>query len=381
MTINNSGEVGGFSYRQDTTEPHAFLYYGSEMHDLGTLGGTSGDTSEVNDVNSSGVAVGSSTDGTAVLHAFAYNGSMVDLGTLGGSGNTAATGINSAGQIVGTSNLAPNVSHAVMWENGGITDLGTLYGAASSGASAVNGDGQVVGNSDGRAFLYAAGDISNPGNSLLIMNDLNNLIAQNSGWLLQSAVGINNHGQIIGAGSFNGVTHYFMLTPQANLAQVVVGSGTNQTASLPGRNSQEGATTVLFEATSGGTFTAADELLTASGLESLANGTQPNGSPTAPGLFETWDLSYAGSFTGPATVTFDIDPSLASSLPIADLAIEHFTDGGWASVPSTFDEANDAITFDTDSFSPFALVEVPEPSSVAIVCLCLAPALCRSRRR
>jgi len=45
------------------------------------------------------------------------------------------------------------------------------------------------------------------------MRNLNNLLLPNSGWELNSVVGINNKGQIIGTGKFNGQNRAFILTP------------------------------------------------------------------------------------------------------------------------------------------------------------------------
>ena len=57
------------------------------------------------------------------------------------------------------------------------------------------------------------------------MLDLNNLIAPSSGWILNTANGINDAGQIVGNGTINGYTRGFLLTPalpgDANLDGVV----------------------------------------------------------------------------------------------------------------------------------------------------------------
>jgi hypothetical protein len=56
------------------------------------------------------------------------------------------------------------------------------------------------------AFLYSRGK----------MQDLNNLLASHSGWVLASANGINDYGQIVGYGFGplpNG-PHAFLLTPK-----------------------------------------------------------------------------------------------------------------------------------------------------------------------
>lgn len=46
------------------------------------------------------------------------------------------------------------------------------------------------------------------------MQDLNGLIPANSGWFLFNASGINNAGQIVGWGTFNGQIHGFLLAPE-----------------------------------------------------------------------------------------------------------------------------------------------------------------------
>jgi probable HAF family extracellular repeat protein len=46
------------------------------------------------------------------------------------------------------------------------------------------------------------------------MTDLNSLIPAGSGWVLTSARGINDAGQIVGTGTISGVQHAFLLTPQ-----------------------------------------------------------------------------------------------------------------------------------------------------------------------
>ena len=95
-------------------------------------------------------------------------------------------------------------------------DLGTLPNKDSSEAIDINDAGTVVGysyifapndpinqNQNPRAFVWRNGT----------MTDLNNLLPANSGWELTVAWGINNNGQIVGSGNFNGQYKAYILTP------------------------------------------------------------------------------------------------------------------------------------------------------------------------
>jgi probable HAF family extracellular repeat protein len=128
----------------------------------------------------------------------------------GGYGPT-PLGINDEGEVVGEALVSVGV-HAFEWSNGVILDLGTL-GGVNSTARGVNNTGQIVGDSElvansssRHAFVYSAGQ----------MLDLNTRLVNPLLWQLQSAVGINDLGQIAGTGTLAGVSHAFLLTPQAS---------------------------------------------------------------------------------------------------------------------------------------------------------------------
>jgi probable HAF family extracellular repeat protein len=133
-----------------------------------------------------------------------------DLGTLGGTFQNVATGINSSGQVVGDSFLpGDSVVHAFLYSNGVMIDLGVLA-PTNSDALGINNSGQVVGEftaSDGlfHAFLYSNG-------SLL---DLHPYLAP-LGAIESVAEGINDQGQIVGFYEFaSGDRRPFLLTPTA----------------------------------------------------------------------------------------------------------------------------------------------------------------------
>jgi probable HAF family extracellular repeat protein len=215
--INDSGQVVGYS-DLPFIHTHAYLYSGGAMKDLGSLpGGVS--YSIANGINDSGQVVGFSAIPTSnplvsYNHAFLYSGgAMKDLRTLGGY-DSGATGINGSGQVVGWSEIRPGgASHAFLYSGGEMKDLGTLPGGYGSYATGINGSGQVVGISDTlggvyHAFLFSDG----------AMKDLNSLLPANSGWVLGSATSINDHGQIVGTGTYQGKAAGFLLDLGTDLA-------------------------------------------------------------------------------------------------------------------------------------------------------------------
>jgi probable HAF family extracellular repeat protein len=212
---------GGGQYR-------AFLWSkNSGMQDLGTLPG--GSLSVANGINMFGQVVGYSDCSICVdAHPFIWTTSgMLDLGTLPGGTFAAAIGVNNVGSVVGTSNSAISGADAFLWTAGeGMRDLGTLPGGIWSTAYAVNDRGYVVGSADsatsrnhGFVLRKNGGASSNSSHAFIWterrgMRDLNDLIVRrHSGWVLQSAQGINLFGQIVGWGTYKGNTHAFLLTP------------------------------------------------------------------------------------------------------------------------------------------------------------------------
>lgn len=192
--INGAGQVAGYYY-PGAGGVRAFTQVGGVDIDLGTLGGNFATASGI---NSAGHIVGfSALDDSSpwLAHAFLYaDGVMHDLGTMEGASLSEATAINDNGQVAGHGWVFGS-HHAFLWQDGVMQDLGTLGGRRSF-AYGMNNLGQVVGNSndiedfDYFAYLYSGG----------VMTDLNALIDPASGWVLHSANGINDAGQIAAYG-------------------------------------------------------------------------------------------------------------------------------------------------------------------------------------
>ncbi len=236
MGINSAGVVVGLS---DTAsgQGHASLWSGGEVEDLGVLPG--GSWSSAYAVNEYGQVVGYAMDGSGFFRAFVYNPGLglTELGTLGGR-QSYAFAVNDVGQIAGHASLRSGYLHAFLYSGGLMVDLGTL-GGSQSFAYGINTSGDVVGYSwlagsaVAHAFLYRNG----------VMTDLNSFIDPLSGWELIEAYDINDSGQIVGMGLYNGRQTAFRLDlAQGGSAASVISSA------VPLAENPEPATMLLFAA-------------------------------------------------------------------------------------------------------------------------------------
>jgi len=222
MAINERGQAIGISYTNSTPNQvttscslgpiptqDPFLWENGKMIDLGTLGGTCGVPSWIN--NFGHVAGSSDLAQDLAQHAFLWTRGegMKDLGTLGGS-NSEASMVSDSGKVVGGSLLQGDTQYDAFLWNGKMHDLGALNGANCAYAFSVNAQEQVVGNSgpgcSTSAFLWEDGGP---------MVDLNTLIINpNPALTLLNIDIINDRGEIAGmGGDTNDLTRAVVLIP------------------------------------------------------------------------------------------------------------------------------------------------------------------------
>jgi len=214
--INDRGQIAGASFTSSIVNPATglptldpFLWQHGRMLDLGSLGGTIGFATIIN--NKGQVAGQSDLAGDVDAHAFLWElGTIADLGTLGGTFSTPLW-LNDAGEVIGLATTPGDLAfHASVWRNGVIADLGTLDGDCSSVALAINSEGHIVGQSfscDFSTVRAVVWDKQGP-------HDLNNLVNPGSGLQLTEPKMINDVGQIVALGLLpNGDLHSVVLIP------------------------------------------------------------------------------------------------------------------------------------------------------------------------
>ncbi len=264
--INNAGQIVGVAQSSGSGPSRAFLYDKGTLADLGGyFGGSSAalaindtgsivgqaysaygnptdfqltngivttiDANNARDVNTNGDFVGN-TSSFSGNRAYLYsNESFTDIQSAIYGADSYANAINSHGQVVGYFLSYQSANHAYLFDHGIITDIGQILGG-NSWAYDINDSGQVVGSGGQGAFLYSNGAVqflgSWParginnlgevvGGDCLYDNgdsyDLQSLLNVNEGWTGIQAFAINDYGQIVGYGYFNGVQRAILLNP------------------------------------------------------------------------------------------------------------------------------------------------------------------------
>lgn len=208
--VNDVGQVVGWATTA-AGDQHAVVWEHGAIADLGTLPGHT--SSYATAISSGGLVVGVSGVGALApfdpgnenAHAVLWqDGEIIDLGTLPGGAYSAATGVNDAGQVVGYSRtyvpaLGGAAIHGFLWQNGQMADLPPLQPSSAvlsstSAASGINTQGQIVGNS--ASFDFVTNVLTR---HAVTWQDGVTELAAFAGDSTSVAVAINDPGQIVGA--------------------------------------------------------------------------------------------------------------------------------------------------------------------------------------
>lgn len=199
-----------------------------------SLASCQGEALAINDLGqAAGVSVGGNVNAFRPVM-WDSNGQPTDLiPEPADPGTSEANGINNNGVVIGYYQPQPqnnNQVHAFRWQSGVFTDLGTMGTDTYSGAWGINTKGDIVGTSattfspilggdGGRAFLYIA--------ATQAMYDLTTLVPGTS-WRLNAGYAINDNGQIVGIGiAPDGIIHGFLLTPNITPTTTTIAPSVN----------------------------------------------------------------------------------------------------------------------------------------------------------
>jgi probable HAF family extracellular repeat protein len=168
--LNDKGQVVGQQYIQPPNPtqppPQAFLYNYSNNKTI-DIDNVSGRQSAAYSINNAGQVTGSLSTGICLppvpvfpacfgnTHAFLYNGSgLEDIGTLGGTYSEGMS-INNRGEVAGISTVANGATHLFLYTQGHMHDLGAPAGQAVVFA-ALNDRGEILASSPGSQGVGAS---------------------------------------------------------------------------------------------------------------------------------------------------------------------------------------------------------------------------------
>jgi len=210
MALDNSNRIYGNSVGSGLA-PN-FVYQNGAFTPLNANLTLSGLTQplQITATNAQGDLVGVGSTGPATADLW-KNGQFTNLGDTGSNYVSAIPrAINASDEVVGNEQSAYGISPgpAFLWRNGKMIELATFNSAYTYNyAVAINDQGLIVGST---SSTYSS---STP---VLWQNDtitdLNSLLPANSGWVLETVTGINDHNQIVGIGTYNGTTAAYELT-------------------------------------------------------------------------------------------------------------------------------------------------------------------------
>jgi len=172
-------------------------------------------------INDSGRIIGQGIDPTNAARNVGMvfdigSSSAIDIGALPGLNGALAFGVSNSGHVVGSSMLNQGSGTPFIWtQAGGMVAIPLASGTTQGSARAVNSAGWAVGT-DSSAFAIPF--LYNGATTFRLAD----LIPAGSGWDLStntssSALGISDNNVIVGTGVFNGQTHAYAMVPASNI--------------------------------------------------------------------------------------------------------------------------------------------------------------------
>lgn len=203
--INSKGEIAGASQVYEASLSQAVIW--KSATDSINLSQRYGQTGYARDVNTLGDVVGNFGN-----RSFLWDETTGLTYLAPDATESTAWSINESGQVIGwlsDSRLNRLGSSSFLWEDGELS----IFDGPSSGRSeafGINKFAQIVGVYYNTVYPYSDAYIWDKANG---MRDLDSLLVDGEQWQLLEANGINDLGQIVGAGLLNGLRHGFLLTP------------------------------------------------------------------------------------------------------------------------------------------------------------------------
>lgn len=230
--INQSGEVAGYKVGNNPYRPRSLPYNPAifngtkwdvfdiaRLYSRGTRKGVYADRFILNGINTGGYTVGYKYRyGLAGSAAILIDPNVVvndlsDVVYLPTPAGGRAADINDNNIITGTTGsnsrttpITYSQAYIYNYDTSSLTILPVLEGGLRSSANDINEINQVVGSSE-----------TSMGNHAFIWDDANGIVDLNTmvsatGWVLTSAMAINDNNEIVGTGLLNGVAHGFVLS-------------------------------------------------------------------------------------------------------------------------------------------------------------------------
>ena len=201
FAVNNSGQIAGESQIAGATTSAAVIWDGAKVTPLGDCC-----ASAAHGINHRGLVIGNIYNNNGKYQAFIWDAAH-GLRRIGPADDfSSALAINPSGDIV----LQISPDELMIYRDGEMKRLALSDKRPAAHPRAINSCDVIVGEfgpfgDANRAFVWSEAQG---------FHDLNGLIGEHKGWVLQSATGINEAGEIVGYGELNREETGFLLIPK-----------------------------------------------------------------------------------------------------------------------------------------------------------------------